>query len=428
MGIFKEKKSRNKNIKSYNRITLDAKHNLKIKSFQDLLKSINKYKKILKNKIEKYNKISTKSNLELNDEELETKLELKESIETLKTKIIEIENNKCMNKYLLQTSQILYQYYDSNNNSSETTTKIKKNSLIQKELSVVDFFTKNASIKNASKNKANIKNNELEIKTPIVINPKLNKNFNKNSNKNYSKNDILNEYMKITDKNYVTSMNYINSDVDYCEKCNMERMFYQTEGVMVCPKCGTQEKILVDSDKPSYKEPPREISYFAYKRINHFNEWLAQFQAKESTDIPREVYEKIKSEIKKESYINTNNLKISKIRDILKKLSLNKYYEHVPHIMNRLSGKPAPIITRKVEEKLRMMFKEIQVPWMKHCPDKRSNFLSYSYVLYKCLQLLEMDEFLKHFSLLKSREKLAEQDTIWRLICNDLKWQFIKTI
>ena len=64
MGIFKEKKSRNKNIKSYNRITLDAKHNLKIKSFQDLLKSINKYKKILKNKIEKYNKISTKSNLE----------------------------------------------------------------------------------------------------------------------------------------------------------------------------------------------------------------------------------------------------------------------------------------------------------------------------------------------------------------------------
>ena len=67
----------------------------------------------------------------------------------------------------------------------------------------------------------------------------------------------------------------------------------------MCPSCAHQEKILLDSDKPSYKEPPREISYFAYKRINHFNEWLAQFQAKESTDIPKSVYDKIKAEIKK---------------------------------------------------------------------------------------------------------------------------------
>ena len=74
------------------------------------------------------------------------------------------------------------------------------------------------------------------------------------------------------------------------------------------------------------------------------------------------------------------------------------------------------------------MFKEIQTPWMNNCPNKRSNFLSYSYVLYKCLQLLEMDDFLKHFSLLKSREKLAEQDKIWKKICEELKWQYIKTI
>jgi hypothetical protein len=33
------------------------------------------------------------------------------------------------------------------------------------------------------------------------------------------------------------------------------------------------------------------VSYYAYKRINHFNEWLAQFQAKESTEIPAYVYD-----------------------------------------------------------------------------------------------------------------------------------------
>ncbi len=303
---------------------------------------------------------------------------------------------------------MLYHYYDEDSIKTNKKKAPIKKGVIKKELSVVDFFTKNQKVD--IKDDDSIEDNNLK------------------SIKRYTKNEILNTYMNITDKDHVDDMKESNIDIDYCVKCNMERIFYQAEGIMVCPKCGTQEKILVDSDKPSYKEPPREISYFAYKRINHFNEWLAQFQAKESTDIPKEVYEKIKAEIKKESYINTNNLKISKIRDILKKLSLNKYYEHVPHIMNRLSGKPAPIINRETEEKLRMMFKEIQSPWITHCPNKRSNFLSYSYVLYKCLQLLEMDEFLKHFSLLKSREKLAEQDKIWRKICKDLKWQFIKTI
>ena len=59
------------------------------------------------------------------------------------------------------------------------------------------------------------------------------------------------------------------------------------------PKMWEVDYIVIDSDKPSYKDPPKEISYFAYKRINHFNEWLAQFQFKETTDIPQELYDQI---------------------------------------------------------------------------------------------------------------------------------------
>jgi len=73
----------------------------------------------------------------------------------------------------------------------------------------------------------------------------------------------------------------------------------QSEGQLICTKCGRVDFIIIDSDKPSYKDPPPEISYFAYKRINHFNEWLAQFQAKESTEIPEEVFNNIMVEIKK---------------------------------------------------------------------------------------------------------------------------------
>ena len=56
---------------------------------------------------------------------------------------------------------------------------------------------------------------------------------------------------------------------------------------------------------------------------------------------------------------------------MLKKLKLNKYYEHVPHIINRLNGVQAPVMNRHTEEKLRMMFKEIQGPFIEHCPKTR---------------------------------------------------------
>ena len=155
---------------------------------------------------------------------------------------------------------------------------------------------------------------------------------------------------------------------------------------------------------------------------------LAQFQAKESTQIPNELYDKILLEIKKERITNMADLTPIKVRDILKKLKYNKYYEHIPHIINKLNGIPPPVMSRDNEEKLRRMFKEIQIPFHKHCPKDRKNFLSYSYVLHKFVQLLSMDEFLICFPLLKSREKLHQQDIIWKKICNELRWEFVPSL
>ena len=117
-----------------------------------------------------------------------------------------------------------------------------------------------------------------------------------------------------------------------------------------------------------------------------------------------------------------------KMREFLKKLRLNKFYEHIPHIINRLNGRPPMIMSRELEENLRIMFKEIQAPFLKHCPKGRKNFLSYSYVLHKFVQLLGLDEYIPSFPLLKSREKLHNQDLIWQKICSDLNWEFIKSI
>ena len=116
------------------------------------------------------------------------------------------------------------------------------------------------------------------------------------------------------------------------------------------------------------------------------------------------------------------------MREILKKLKFNKYYEHIPHIINMLNGKKAPVLTRQYEEQLRIMFKEIQTPFMQHCPENRKNFLSYAYVLHKFCELLELDHLLVYFPLLKSREKLQQQDIIWSKICQSLLWEYIPSI
>ena len=125
---------------------------------------------------------------------------------------------------------------------------------------------------------------------------------------------------------------------------------------------------------------------------------------------------------------NYDKLTLSKTKAILKKLRLHQYYEHIPHIISKISGNQPPEIGRETEEILRYMFKKIQIPFENNCPKNRTNFLSYSYVLHKFCQLLELDDFIKCFPLLKSREKLRQQDKIWKKICLDLDWEYYPSI
>jgi len=247
-----------------------------------------------------------------------------------------------------------------------------------------------------------------------------------NEQKVITRENIMNNYMSNINENILTETPDIYQDI--CENCNTKLYLSKLSSEIICKTCGKSNKILVITDKVSYSDPQSEITYYTYKRINHFNEWLAQFQAKERTDLPNEVYENIYVELNKNKYLILSKLKYNDIRIILKKLKYNKYYEHIPHILSNLTGKNAPILSRIDEEILRSLFKEIQIPFMKNCPRTRKNFLSYSYVLHKFCELLEYDHLLEYFTLLKSREKLHQQDLIWEKMCKELTWEFIPSL
>jgi len=228
--------------------------------------------------------------------------------------------------------------------------------------------------------------------------------------------------------NIAENADNIKKMAEHCAPCNIPREEITSEGILVCPKCGSEEYALVVSDFPSFRDPPKERNNYAYKKQNHLNEILNQFQAKESTEIPEDVMNEVICEIRKRRIDNIALLTEQNIREILKKLGRNRYYEHAAHILSRLNGNPPPTITPEIEDKIRAMFQEVQAPYLLYCPDERRNFLSYSYIIYKFLELLELDEYKVHFPLLKSRDRLIQHDTIWKKICEYLQWEFIQSI
>ena len=174
-----------------------------------------------------------------------------------------------------------------------------------------------------------------------------------------SKKQLFEEYtsrMKLITASDTDNTNHM---AEHCERCNIAREEMSEEGILVCPKCGSEEYMMVVSDFPSFRDPPKERNNYAYKKINHLNEILNQFQAKESTIIPDEVMNEVICEIKKRRIMNIAELTEKDMREILKKLNRSKYYEHATHILSRLNGNPPPTITPEIEEKIRAMFQEI---------------------------------------------------------------------
>jgi hypothetical protein len=238
--------------------------------------------------------------------------------------------------------------------------------------------------------------------------------------------NIVQKYLTNIDETFL-DMNLFVRETDICQSCGKGEMVpLDDEGILICNECAVHIPYLIENEKPSYKEPPKEVSFYAYKKINHFKEILAQFQGKETTYIPDELIQKIQCQIKKER-LSLEQLKYTTMKEILRKLEYNDYYEHIAFIKNKLGIKP-PVFSPELEEMLCNLFMDIQEPYAKHCPDYRVNFLSYNYILLKLLELLDETQYIGEINMLKDREKIIDQDEVWKKICQELDWDFIPTV
>jgi hypothetical protein len=362
-------------------ITLDNTH-------QDFLKEFSKDydEKIPKLKMEK-RKVKHRLG---NVKSLEDKLNLQDRFKELNTEINILKLKK--KEYFLDNSNYIFEYFENKKNISSAANNSNNN------------------------NKNTLVNNFFKIKDNA-----------KDESDNETRNNIVHKYLYNVDKDEFLNMNAYVKSTDVCQYCSKGEMIpMEDEGIMVCNLCAKMVTYLLENDKPSYKEPPNEVSFYAYKRINHFKEILAQFQGKETTQIPPEVIENIKLQIKKER-IGLDEITNSKTKEILKKLGYNKYYEHIQFIKDKLGIKP-PVMSQELEGTMCNLFMELQAPYSKFCPGDRVNFLNYYYTAYKLCELLGEVQYLEFFPMLKDRDKRIEQDNIWKKICEELDWGFIPTI
>jgi hypothetical protein len=366
--------------------TIDEKHTEMLNNFHlietEQIPDLQSKKALLKNQLK-----------QLPKNQIDTFMDIKDQIQTLSQKIKQLKSLR--KQYLLDNSKHIFDYFEQKKKVSSGDNG--------QNVNVLNSFFK---IKAKSEDASNITSNKY----------------------NQSKN-TYHAYWKNINQSIINIQDFVVPS-DICEQCKSGELIPQDEeGILICnnSKCGQYITYIVDNSKPSNKEPPNEVSYTAYIRLNHFKEILSQFQAKETTQIPEEVIDAIRARIKKERITDMSIINYDKMREILRKLGLNKYFEHIQYI-NSIFGIKPPIMNEELHETLCVLFIEIQKPWAVHCPANRTNFFNYTYTLYQLCVLLDQVQYLPYIPMMKDREKQLEQDMIWKKVCMDLDWEFFPTV
>lgn len=360
MATFKYKPDK---VKYLNIVkTLDETHRKIASDFQegrtnlpDKIKTLNDLKKELN--------FLNSNKIEITDDIIRKKSDLKEKIKKTELEINNIKNGRDEIEYYSKTSDILMDYYnlidndEDHNDSSNNFINLKSDTeLINTNKSNInknneEQYDDNTESNNNEKLLAinKISQSKRKEKKPTKKRIKNLEEINKNTSKNIltffsnkqvpnceitdktedneeDENDVDSETRKNTLINSVINnsvekvvsnraslfdmyMSVIDNkyasersksnSIKICTACKIEKTLIQSEGLYVCTSCGEVEHVIIESEIPNHKEVGNEKPRTPYKKQTHLAETLNQFQAKESTEIPTKVYNGIVIELKK---------------------------------------------------------------------------------------------------------------------------------
>lgn len=163
-------------------------------------------------------------------------MEIKDRIKEINETIKELKNKKT--NYFLNNSKYIFEYFENkkniNNIDPDKNTKI--------------ITSKNQLLFNIFK----VKQEEFD----------KDKNITENKNKN-----IVQKYLSNIDESFIDINSFIR-ETDICQNCYKGEMIpLDDEGILICNICAVNIPYLIENEKPSYKEPPKEVCFYAYKKL-----------------------------------------------------------------------------------------------------------------------------------------------------------------
>ena len=207
-----------------------------------------------------------------------------------------------------------------------------------------------------------------------------------------------------------------------CRCCGSENILtISAKSTLTCQDCGYSFIVLdANSSTLNLGDDVNFSQTFSYLRSNHFNDCLLRIQGKESYVVPQETINEV-MEALYENEVHPDEVNNKTVLAVMKKNKMkSKTYKHTTQIVSRISGRPPPRLSSEHDNVAKLIFSAIQEPFARHCPPERKIFLSYSYVVYRILELLGCDELLDSISLLSGKGKISSQDAIMEKIYKDL--------
>jgi len=392
--------------------SIDEKHNETMRIFREIDEQIPQwnleYKKILK----KIKKIAPEWDLKFgslghHDKE-EYLYELKEKAEQLMENMKEWEKRK--KKYIIENADFIFKYFEDKKQISDGKSTVDTNETKPTlESKNRKLFNKLFKIKSEEE-----KRNEMEENGKNETHTNCYNEIKQRNLQKYWKN-VCNEIPNVQET-------LISSEM--CENCGKgEYVINEEEGTYNCHLCGHFTLQYVNTQKNFNNEAPGEVTYTTYDRLIHFKEILSQFQAKETTKIPEEIVNNIANRIRKERITDISQIDYDKMREILRTLGYNQYFEHI-QLINSIFGIEPPQMQKELYDTLCVLFMEIQQPWALYCPPNRTNFFNYTYVLYQLCVLLGQHQYLPFIPMMKNPKKRLNMDEIWKKLCEHLDWEY----
>jgi hypothetical protein len=246
--------------------------------------------------------------------------------------------------------------------------------------------------------------------------------------------DIDSYLIKYENTSIIRSTPNVTSNI--CSLCSKEMTIVTTLSEITCLSCGAVDSLCgtVFEDAQFYYQEGQRTKHGNYDPSKHCRFWIQRIQAKETTDIPESVINKVKQCIKTNNIKNKEDITCAAIRKYLSQTNNSLYNENTPLIRKMITGEAPYQLNDKELQLIHVYFDKVIKVYNEIKPTDKTNVPYHPYLIYKIIEHLlkkgnsngiqssprRTNNILSCIHL-QSRETLIEHDKTWKKICEHIQ-------